>query len=40
MRIIKKYTSGDTELIIFELNGDVKTMPLKYFKRKYGKYKI
>lgn len=40
MKIIKKYTSNAVELVIFELDGDVKTMPIKYFKRKYAKYKI
>lgn len=39
MRIIKKYTSNDTQLVIFEINGEIKTMPVKFFNKKY-KYKI
>lgn len=34
-----KYTSNGTELVVFEVNGEVKTMPLKYFNKKYKKPK-
>lgn len=37
MKIIKIYSSNDTQLVIFDINGEVKTMPMKYFKRKYLK---
>ena len=34
-KIIRTYSSNDTQLVIFEINGEIKTMPLKYFKKKY-----
>lgn len=34
-KIIKTYSSNDTQLVIFEINGEIKTMPVKYFKKKY-----
>ena len=38
--IIKtKYTSNGTELVVFEVNGEVKTMPLKFFIKKYKNVK-
>ena len=35
IKIIKKYSSNDTILILFEINGEIKTMPVKYFNKKY-----
>lgn len=37
MKIIKKYSSNGEQLIVYELNGEINTMPLKYFKKKYKK---
>ena len=34
-KIIRTYSSNDTKLVIFEINGEIKTMPLKYFNKKY-----
>lgn len=39
MKIINKYTSNGEQLVIFEINGEVNTMPLKYFNKKHGKIK-
>jgi hypothetical protein len=33
--IKSQYTSNGTKLIVFEINGEVKTMPLKFFSKKY-----
>lgn len=35
MKIIKKYTSNGTQLVVFEINGEINTMPLTYFLKKY-----
>lgn len=39
-KIIKKYSSNGTQLVIFEVNGEVKTMPMKFFAKKYSKKSV
>lgn len=36
MKVIKIYSSNDVQLIVYEDNGHINTMPIKYFKRKYN----
>ena len=39
MKIINKYTSNGEQLVTFEINNHINTMPLKYFIKKHGKIK-